>query len=134
MSTALTFLHEARHRLNLTVRGDVLARRILFDGNRAVGVEVDSGGEIFEVRGREIILSGGTINSAQLLMLSGIGPADHLRELGIPVVSELPGVGENLRDHPMVSLLFETEDLIPKDASTSANRNALHDSGLGVPQ
>ena len=108
MSTALTYLGPARHRLNLTVRGGVLVRRILFDGLRAVGVEAESGGELFSVEGREIVLSSGAINSPQLLMLSGVGPADHLRSLGIDVTLDLPGVGENLRDHPSVFLVYET--------------------------
>ena len=71
MSTNLTYLSMARHRMNLTIRSGVLAHRILFDGDRAVGVEAESGGDIFRVYGREIILSGGAINSPQLLMLSG---------------------------------------------------------------
>ncbi len=102
MSSALAHLASARHRLNLTVRGDVLARRVLFAGETAAGVEVESGGEIFNVSGNEIVVSCSGIASPQLLMLSGIGPADHLRELGIPVIRDLPGVGSNLRDHPLV--------------------------------
>jgi choline dehydrogenase len=106
MSTALTYLNPARHRLNLTIRAQVLARRVVFQGTRATGVEVESGGEVFTVEGAEIILSGGAIASPQLLLLSGVGPADSLRRLGIPVVHHLPGVGENLRDHPLVIVLF----------------------------
>ena len=106
MSTAVTYLDMARHRLNLTVRGNVLVRRVLFDGEHAVGVEAESGGEVFRVEAGEVILSGGAINSPQLLMLSGVGPADQLRGLGIEVVRELPGVGENLRDHPLVYMLY----------------------------
>lgn len=102
MSSALAHLSTARHRLNLTVRGDVTARRILFDGSTAVGVAVESGGEVFEVRGDEIVISCSGIASPQLLMLSGIGPGEHLKSLGIPVVQDLPGVGQNLRDHPLV--------------------------------
>ena len=109
MSTNLTYLAMSRHRLNLTVRGNVLARRVLFEGGRAVGVEAESGGETFEVRADEIILSGGAINSPHLLMLSGVGPADHLRSFGIEVVRDLPGVGENLRDHPACFMLFEAK-------------------------
>jgi choline dehydrogenase len=108
ISTALAYLHPARHRLNLTIRPQALVRRIVFDGQRAVGVEVESGGEVFKVEGDEIILSAGAIASPQILMLSGVGPADHLSNLGIPVVHHLPGVGENLRDHPMVIVLFQT--------------------------
>ena len=104
MSTGLTYINPNRHRLNLTIRADVLVRCILFAGERATGVEVESGGERFTVEGEEIILSGGSIASPQLLMLSGVGPAEHLRSLGIPVVHDLPGVGQNLRDHPAVSV------------------------------
>ncbi|MBM3225019.1 MAG: mycofactocin system GMC family oxidoreductase MftG, partial [Candidatus Tectomicrobia bacterium] len=75
MSTALTYLNPARQRLNLTVRSQVLARRILFEGRRAVGVEVESGNDVFTVEGQEIIVSGGAIASPQLLLLSGVGPA-----------------------------------------------------------
>ncbi len=102
MNCALAYLSAARHRLNLTIRGNVTARRILFDGQTAEGVEAESGGEIFQAYGNEIIVSCSGIASPQLLMLSGIGPAEHLRGLGIPVVRDLPGVGQNLRDHPLV--------------------------------
>ena len=106
MSMALNYLDLARHRLNLTVRGNVTARRILFDGKRAVGIEAESGDEVFTVEGEQIIVSSGAIASPQLLMLSGIGPADHLQSLGIPVVHDLPGVGKNLRDHPAAAVIY----------------------------
>ena len=106
MSNAINYLNMARHRLNLTVRGSVTARRILFEGNRAVGIEAESGGEVFTVEGDEIIVSSGAIASPQLLMLSGIGPAEHLRSFGIEVVLDLPGVGQNLRDHPAAAALY----------------------------
>ena len=102
MSSALAYLAAARHRLNLTIRGNVTARRILFDGQMAIGIEAESGGEIFQAFGNEIVVSCSGIASPQLLMLSGIGPAEHLRALQIPVVQDLPGVGQNLRDHPLV--------------------------------
>lgn len=106
MSTALTYLNPIRHRLNLTIRPNVLARHILFDGERATGVEVESGAETFTAEGKEIILSAGGVQSPQLLMLSGVGPGDHLRGQGIKVVRDLPGVGQNLRDHPQVAVHF----------------------------
>ena len=99
-SAALGYIDPARHRLNLTLRANCMVHRILFDGKRATGVEVESGGEKFTVEANEIILSAGAVASPQMLMLSGIGPANHLNGLGIPVVSDLPGVGQNLRDHP----------------------------------
>ena len=104
MSTALAYVNPNRHRLNLTIRGGAQATRILFNGNKATGVEVESGRERFEVEGEEIILSAGAIASPQLLMLSGIGPAYHLNSLGIPVTQHLPGVGQNLKDHPALAL------------------------------
>ena len=106
MSNAINYLNMARHRLNLTVRGNVTARRILFEGKRAVGIEAESGGEVFTVEADEIIVSSGAIASPQLLMLSGIGPAEHLRSFGIEVVLDLPGVGQNLRDHPAAAALY----------------------------
>lgn len=108
MSTARTYLDEARHRLNLTIRADVLARRVVFDGGRAAGVEVESGGDVFQVDAEEVVLSAGAIKSPQMLMLSGVGPAEHLREHGIEVTRDLPGVGENLRDHPAVLVIYRT--------------------------
>ena len=110
MSAALAYLNPARHRLNLTVRGGVSVRRVLFEGDRAVGVEVESGGQVFAVAGREIVLCAGAIASPQLLLLSGVGPAEDLRRLGLAVVADLPGVGRNLRDHPMALV-----ELAPRD-------------------
>ena len=115
ISTALGYLDPGRHRLNLTIRPNCMAHRILFDGKRATGVEVVSGGEKFTVEGEVIILSTGTIGSPQLLLLSGVGPADHLRSLGIPVVQDLPGVGQNLRDHPLVYMTHRTKQDFPLD-------------------
>ena len=115
ISTALAYLDQGRHRLNLTIRANVMARRILFDGGRAVGVELESGGERFTVEGEHIVLSAGGIASPQLLMLSGVGPAEHLSSLGINVVHDLPGVGQNLRDHPIAMILFRETGEMPGD-------------------
>jgi len=108
MSTALTYLTIARHRINLTIKGEVLVRKIILSDGVATGLEVESGGESFTVEADQIFLCGGAINSPQLLMLSGIGPKSHLEELGIEVALDLPGVGQNLRDHPSAFLLFES--------------------------
>jgi len=106
ISMAIAYLDPARHRLNLTIKGDVMARRILFEGKKAVGVEAESGGERFTVEGEQIVLCSGAIGSPQLLLLSGVGPADHLKSMGIELVHESPGVGQNLRDHPSAAVLF----------------------------
>ena len=99
-SAAVAYLHPAMGRANLRVETVALASRVLFEGKRAVGVEYTQSGETRTVRARrEVILAGGAINSPQLLELSGIGDAARLQDLGIPVVADLPGVGENLQDH-----------------------------------
>jgi len=87
-------------RKNLSVMVDTQALRVMFDGKRATGVQAVRGGQSVTLRARrEIIVSGGAFHSPQLLMASGIGPAAHLRDLGIDIVHDLPGVGENLQDH-----------------------------------
>ncbi|NBC18311.1 MAG: choline dehydrogenase, partial [Bacteroidetes bacterium] len=99
-STAAAFLRPVQDRDNLIVETDAHASRVLLDGTRAVGVAFQKRGEEHvEQARREIILSAGAINTPQLLMLSGIGPADHLRAHGIAVQHALPGVGQNLHDH-----------------------------------
>ena len=99
-SAAVAYLHPASERANLTVMPYMLVERVLFEGNRAVGVEARQLGELQELRAeREVILCGGAYNSPQLLMLSGIGPAEHLTMREIEVLLDQPAVGENLSDH-----------------------------------
>jgi choline dehydrogenase len=108
-STADAYLRPALHRSNLTVLTDALAARVAFEGTRAVGVDYLHDGQQHTVRAeREVVLSGGAVNSPQLLMLSGIGPAEHLAEQGIDVVAALPGVGANLHDHPAAGVAWFT--------------------------
>ena len=100
LSAARAYLHPVMHRPNLDLRTKVLVTRILFDGTRAVGVEIARGrGRTETIRAGRVICSGGAINSPQLLQLSGVGPAAELEALDIPVVRDLPGVGENMQDH-----------------------------------
>ncbi|MDQ6438068.1 choline dehydrogenase [Mesorhizobium sp. LHD-90] len=99
-SAAVAYLKPAMKRPNLRVVTQAMAERILFEGHRAVGVVFEKGGKRITVKARrEVIVSGGSINSPQLLLLSGVGPAAELSELGISPVHNLPGVGENLQDH-----------------------------------
>jgi choline dehydrogenase len=99
-SCAVAYLHPALERENLTVMPYMLAQRVLFDGARAVGVEASQLGQAQELRAeREVILCGGTYNSPQLLMLSGVGPAEHLALREIEPLLDHPAVGENLSDH-----------------------------------
>jgi len=100
LSAAGAYLHPAMDRPNLTVLTRALVSRVLMDGTRATGVEViDAKGRPRRVSAGEVILCGGAFNSPQLLQLSGIGDADHLRSVGVEPVHHLPGVGENLQDH-----------------------------------
>jgi choline dehydrogenase len=98
-STAAGYLRQAEKRPNLHVEVDALVSRILFEGRRATGVEFTQAGRTRKVTASEVILSGGSFNSPQLLQLSGVGPGAHLQSLGIPVVHDLPGVGADLQDH-----------------------------------
>jgi choline dehydrogenase len=106
-STANAYLRPARRRANLTVVTHAQATRVLFEDKRAVGVEYLRGGRRLQARAdREVILSGGAINSPQLLMLSGVGDAGHLREHNIASVLDLKGVGQNLQDHLAVGVKY----------------------------
>ncbi len=122
-STAVGYLNPNRYRPNLNIKGNSLVRRVLFNGKRAIGVEVEANGETFAVEADEIVLSAGVFFSPSILMRSGIGPADHLSSFGIPVLVDLPGVGRNLRDHPRVWINWQIEPEIA----------ALPDAIAGMP-
>jgi len=110
MSAARAFLRPAMKRKNVRVETGALATRILFEGKRAVGVEYEQNGQRKQARaGREVILSGGSINSPQLLQLSGIGPGPLLQSLGIPVVHANANVGANLQDHVGINYTFKAK-------------------------
>ena len=113
VSMALGYINPNRQRHNLTIRANALVTRVLITDKRATAVEFESDGARFTVEGEEIILSAGAIASPQLLMLSGMGPANRLRSLGIQVVYDLPGVGQNLRDHPSVTMPLRVKDEFP---------------------
>jgi len=99
LSAARAYLHPVKGRPNLDVRCRAFVTCVLFEGTRAVGVEVASGGRVERISGGEVILCGGAINSPQLLQLSGVGDPAHLSAVGVDVVHALSGVGENLQDH-----------------------------------
>ncbi|KAA1422181.1 choline dehydrogenase [Mumia zhuanghuii] len=108
-SVADAYLSPVRDRPNLTVLPGALVSRVVIEGGRATGVAYAVAGveQVARVE-REVVLSGGAVNSPQLLMLSGVGPASHLREHGIDVVADLPGVGANLHDHPALPMIWTT--------------------------
>jgi choline dehydrogenase-like flavoprotein len=130
-STAAAFLHPAEERPNLDVFTDAMALRILFDGARAVGVEVARGGKVEEIRARrDVILSAGAYQSPVLLMISGIGPAEDLEQLGIEVRENLP-VGHNLQDHCMAQLNYETDEPSLFGTFTPENFELFETEGRG---
>jgi choline dehydrogenase len=130
-STAAAFLHPAESRPNLDVITGAMALRILFEGTRAVGVEVVRDGTTEEIRaGREVILSAGSYQSPALLMLSGIGPAEDIAPLGIEVRENLP-VGHDLQDHCMCQLNYETDEPAMFGIFTPENFALLESEGRG---
>ncbi|GAA0573020.1 choline dehydrogenase [Paractinoplanes ferrugineus] len=126
-SAATAFLHPVRKRRNLTVRTGADVTRILVTDKRAHGVVFASGGKQFKVEAtREVILSAGAINSPRLLLLSGIGPADELRAIGIEPVHDLPGVGKNLHDQLEVYITAEAAEPVTYSGENRPHRAALH--------
>ena len=122
-STSFAFLRPIRHRRNLTVLTDALTRRVIVENGRATGVEVARNGQARRVRAeREVILSAGTVNSPQILLLSGIGPPEELEPHGIEVVHDLPGVGRNLQDHVDCVLSWECREPITLYRDLRADR------------
>lgn len=120
VSTAIAYLLPARHRLGLTIRPHCLVNRVLVEDGRAVGVEVECGGEMQRVYGRRITLSAGAVASPAILLRSGIGPKTDLASLGIEPLVDLPGVGANLIDHPNSGVL-----LVPKPGVCSKDQTVV---------
>ena len=131
MSTAITHLAPMRHHLNLTIRGNVFARKILIENRQVTGVEVESGGEVFTVESNKVVISAGALKSPHILMLSGIGPKDQLDEYGIDVLQNTPGVGANLRNHPISPISFRVKEGIKLQPDASGVRIALRYTAKG---
>lgn len=128
-SAAVAHLHPALKRNNLTLVTRALSRRIIVEGQRAAGIEYDVRGARRTARAaKEVILSGGAINSPQLMMLSGIGPADHLRSVGIDPIHNLPGVGQNLQDHPTLVMKWACKEPV----SIHKVAHPLHKAAAGA--
>ncbi|MCI2421433.1 GMC family oxidoreductase N-terminal domain-containing protein [Saccharopolyspora sp. K220] len=133
-SAADGYLHPASVRSNLTVAPNATVRRLTLSAGRCTGIEYSVDGELRWVEAsREILLSAGTIGSAQLLMLSGIGPADHLREFHIDVVADLPGVGANLQDHPLAGITYSSAKPVPPTTNQHSDLIAMVRSRPDLP-
>lgn len=119
-SAADAFLAPALSRANLEVRSNAQATKLFVEGGRVVGVQYVRDGKPEQARAtREVIVSGGVIDSPKLLMLSGIGPADHLKALGIPVLADVPGVGRNFQDHLKLSIRWNGKTELPGSTVTA---------------
>ena len=120
-STAVAYLNPIKSRSNLTILTDSQVMRIIFEGRRAVAIELMRHGKKQTIRAnKEIILSAGALQSPQILQLSGIGPAALLREFNIPIIQDLPGVGENLQDHLQYRLIYELNQPISTNVELSS--------------
>lgn len=129
-SSSHAYLRSARRRPNLTMMLRTPVERVLFDGKRAIGVEARAPHGTIRLEARnEVILCGGTYESPRLLMLSGIGDTSHLKEFDIPTVAHLPGVGQNLQDHPCVPIGYTAR---VKGISPATNLNYLRMGAIGA--
>jgi choline dehydrogenase-like flavoprotein len=131
MNTAITYLTPNLHRPNLTVWGEVLVGRVLFEGRRAVGIEAERQGQKVVIYGGEIILSAGAVKSPHLLLLSGIGPADELRRFDIAVIQDSPYVGKDFTDHPAVMIMYRTKKELPVHSQLPMIQTGLHYTAEG---
>ncbi|GAC1349976.1 MAG: GMC family oxidoreductase N-terminal domain-containing protein [Ktedonobacteraceae bacterium] len=132
-SAAVGYVHPILSRPNFTLQTSAHVTGVLLENARAVGVSYIQNDQSHQANAsQEVILAGGAINSPQLLMLSGIGPADHLKALGIPVVADLPGVGQNLQDHPAIVVLYACNQPISlASAQTAENLQDFIDNKMG---
>ena len=109
-STSVEFLDPIKSRHNLAIMANSHVNRVTFSGDRADGIEIAGGKQVKLKAGGEVLLTGGAINSPQLLMLSGIGPKNHLEEKGIPCMKDVPGVGQNMQDHPAAIISYKCKE------------------------
>lgn len=126
------YLEPARDRPNLTILGNALVDRVLLDGRRAIGVRARIGGAWVELKATETILSAGAVHSPAILMRSGIGPAEHLAALGIPLVAALP-VGDNLQDHPVITVGLPLKPAVQVPDETFRHTNCCLRYSSGHP-
>jgi choline dehydrogenase len=133
-SAADAYLAPILSRSTLDVVTDAVVHRVLMDGDRCRGVEYHLGAETFVAGCQgEVVLAAGAVGSPQLLMLSGIGPADHLQDHGIEVVADLPGVGANLYDHPLCGVVYQSARPVPPGTNNHGEVQGLLSTGIGRP-
>ena len=129
-NTGITYLNPIRSRPGLTIQGETVVNRVVFDGTTATGVEV-AGGRV--IRGREIVLCAGTLKTPHILLLSGVGPRDDLQRHGITVVMDLPGVGKNMMDHPDVEITWRPKRKLASKRQQDSFQGVLNFTAADSP-
>ncbi|WP_164203353.1 GMC family oxidoreductase N-terminal domain-containing protein [[Micrococcus luteus] ATCC 49442] len=133
ISTNLGYLTPATNRPNLTIRGNSYVRRVLFEGTRATGVESVCEGTLITHKAREVVLAAGAVKTPHILLVSGVGPQKELQRFGIPVISDLPGVGKNFSDHPNIALSWKPKIPLVDYCSTQSMAGVLNFTATGSP-
>ncbi len=131
LNTGIAYINPIRGRQNLTVQGGSYVRRVVFDGTRAVGVEVLKHGVVSVIEAGEVVLSAGGVKSPHLLLVSGIGPRAELERFGIPVVSDRPGVGSDFSDHPDIAVGWKPRRRVVDYSTTQSMANCLNFTATG---
>jgi predicted dehydrogenase (TIGR03970 family) len=131
INTGIAYINPVRNRPNLTVQGHSYVQRVVFDGTRAVGVEVLHAGSLTTIQANEIVLSAGAIKTPHILLLSGIGPAAELKRFGIPVIKDLAGVGKDFSDHPNLAITWRPGIPLVDFSTTEAMADVLNFTAPG---
>lgn len=131
VNTGMAYIHPVRDRPNLTVAGNSYVQRVIFDGMRAVGVEVLREGIVSIVEAKEVVLSAGAVKSPHILLLSGVGPKEELSRFGITVIRDLPGVGKNFSDHPNLMIGWRPKSPIADYTTSQSMASGLNFTASG---
>lgn len=131
INTGLAYINPNRNRKNLIVSGNTFVRKIIFNGKKAIGVEVERYGDTEVIYGDQIVLSAGAFNTPHLLMLSGIGPSEELEAVGIDVIHNLPGVGKKFSDHPDIQMGYKPNQVPGPDEQRDNLQSALNFTSKG---
>lgn len=133
INTGIAYINPVRDRQNLTVEGNSYVRRVLFEGTKAIGVEVLRDGEIITIEANEIVLSAGAVKTPHILLLSGLGPETELNRFHIPVIKHLPGVGKDFSDHPNLVISWRSKVPLVDYGTTQSMASVLNFTASGSP-
>ncbi|MFF2299323.1 GMC family oxidoreductase [Arthrobacter sp. NPDC058127] len=131
INTGCAYINPVRDRDNLTVEGNALVHRVLFEGTRATGVEVLRNGALTTIKAHEIVLAAGAVKTPHILLLSGLGPKAELESFGIPVIKHLPGVGKEFSDHPNIAISWRSKIPLVDYGTTQSMADVLNFTASG---